>query len=127
MNNYFTKWFLICVWDKYANFNGRARRAEYWMYILVCAILGFIANFIEGFLNLKLALLSGILTLVLFIPSFAVAIRRLHDVGKSGLWLFIVFVPIIGILYLLYLLIKDSQPETNQWGVNPKNDNMQIR
>ena len=119
MNNDFTKWFLICVRDKYTDFKGRARRKEYWMYVLVYFILNTILMLIERILGLPM-LLTGILGLALFVPSLAVAIRRLHDVGKSGLWILIALVPLIGFIYLLYLTIKDGQPEPNQWGANPK-------
>jgi uncharacterized membrane protein YhaH (DUF805 family) len=122
MNNDFTKWFLICVTRKYAAFNGRARRKEYWMFTLICCILVFIPFFIEAFLGI-FPVLSNIILLALIIPSVAVCVRRLHDVGKSGWWYFVNLIPIIGPLYFLYLMIKDGQPDANQWGLNPKNQN----
>jgi len=121
MNNNFTKWFLICIRHKYADFNGRARRKEYWMFVLVYLILACILGLIEGFFGISF--LSFILMLLLIVPSIAVGVRRLHDVGKSGWWLLIGLIPIIGGLYLLYLMIKDGQPGTNQWGFNPKTEN----
>ena len=119
MNNEFTKWFLMCVQNKYADFNGRARRREYWMYVLVYVILYCIVALVEGFLGLS-PFLTAILSLALLVPSLAVGVRRLHDVGKSGWWLLVVLVPILGSLYFLYLAVKDSQPDTNRWGTNPK-------
>ena len=120
------KWFFICVKDKYADFKGRARRKEFWMFLLVYFVLCLIAGFIEGFLGvypeLEYSVFSCIVTLVLLIPSIAVAVRRLHDVGKSGWWLLAGLVPILGSLYLLYLAVQNSQPEANQWGQNPKTD-----
>ena len=118
-DNNFLTWFLICVRHKYADFNGRARRKELWMYFLVYIILMVLLSCIEALLGIA-PLLSGILGLALFLPSFAVGVRRLHDVGKSGWWLFVSLIPIIGIIYILYLMIKDGQPEANQWGANPK-------
>ena len=122
MNNEFTKWFLLCVQNKYADFNGRARRKEYWMYVLVYIILNCIVGFIGGLLGLPF--LTGIFCLALLAPSLAVGVRRLHDVGKSGWWLLIGLVPVLGILYLLYLAAQDSQPSTNAWGANPKTDTL---
>ena len=115
------KWFLICVRDKYADFRGRARRKEYWMFALVNLILGLALEIIEAFLGISF--LSMIYYLALIIPSIAVGMRRLHDIGKSGWWLLINLIPIIGWLYFLYLVIKDSQSGANQWGLNPKSVN----
>ena len=124
MNNEFTKWFFMCVRYKYADFSGRARRKEYWMYTLVYCILLCIVTFIATFLQDMEELIANsllfIFSLALLIPSIAVAVRRLHDVGRSAWWLLITFVPILGTLYFLYLLVKDSQPDTNMWGANPK-------
>ena len=119
MDNEFTKWFLMCVRNKYADFKGRARRKEYWMFVLVYFILLCIVALIENFLGLD-SLLTGIAGLALLVPSLAVGVRRLHDVGKSGWWLLAGLVPILGVLYLLYLAVQDSQPGANMWGPNPK-------
>ena len=119
MDNDFIKWFLICVRDKYTAFNGRARRKEYWMFALVYFILGCIFGLIEGLLGIP-SFLTGILVLALMVPGIAVGIRRLHDIGKSGWWLLIVLIPLVGALWFLFLMIKDGQPEVNQWGSNPK-------
>ena len=122
MHNEFTKWFLMCVQNKYADFTGRARRKEYWMYALVYVILWIIVTGIEGLLGFS-PFLTGILGLALLVPSLAVGVRRLHDVGKSGWWLLVGLVPILGALYLLYLAVSDSQPDSNRWGPNPKTAN----
>ena len=118
MDNDFTKWFLICVRHKYADFSGRARRKEYWMFALVYFILALICAFIDE--TLGISILSTVFVLALIVPSIAVGVRRLHDVGKSGWWLLGGLIPIIGTIYILYLMIKDGQPEANQWGTNPK-------
>ena len=122
MDNNFTKWFLICVRDKYADFKGRAQRQEYWMYFLVYITISFVVNFVGGMIPGQLvgSILSLIVMLALLIPSLAVAVRRLHDLGKPWLWILIALVPIVGAIYLLYLMTKDGQPEANQWGPNPK-------
>ena len=119
------KWYKRVVFDNYANFSGRARRSEYWYFLLFNMLLAF------GFLFLDIALgtgdpelgygiFYGIYCLIVFIPGLAVTVRRLHDVGKSGWFYFIVLIPIIGAIWLLVLLFTDSQSGTNKWGDNPK-------
>ncbi len=113
-------WYLKCL-KQYADFNGRARRTEYWMFWLINTVVGFILGFIDGFLGLML--LSVIYSLAMIIPGLAVVVRRLHDVGKSGWMYFIVLIPIIGFIWMLILLFTDSQPGSNKWGENPKGIN----
>ena len=112
MNYYFD------VLKKYAVFEGRARRKEYWMYVLfdiiamvILAIIGTVINF---------PYLASIYGLAVLLPSLAVAIRRLQDTGRSGWWIFITLVPAIGSIWLIVLLATDSQPGQNQYGPNPK-------
>jgi uncharacterized membrane protein YhaH (DUF805 family) len=117
------KWFLKCL-SQYADFNGRARRKEYWMFILFGFIFGVVAGIIDatfGTLNYELGigLIGGILSFALFIPSIAVSVRRLHDIGKSGWMLLIAVIPIIGSIWLFILYISDST-EANSYGENPK-------
>lgn len=106
------------VFSQYATFSGRARRSEYWFFslfnLIVAAVLFAIGYVIET------SILSNLYSLAVFIPGLAVAVRRLHDVGKSGWWMFIVFVPIIGGLWLLYLEVQDSVAGENEYGPNPK-------
>jgi uncharacterized membrane protein YhaH (DUF805 family) len=73
---------------------------------------------VDSFLDL--GFLSGLYGLVAFIPSLAVAVRRLHDTGKSGWWLLIVLAPFVGWIILIVFFIQDSQPFDNQYGPNPK-------
>ena len=122
MNNNFTKWFLLCVKDKYADFKGRAHKQEYWMYFLVYITLNFVVKFIGGMIPGQMigAILSLVVMLALLLPTIAVSIRRLHDIGKSGWWILVSLIPIIGVFYLLFLMTKAGQPEANQWGPNPK-------
>jgi len=117
-------WYLE-VLKKYADFNGRARRKEYWMFFLFNVIFVFIAMTLDNMLGLSdattgLGPLYGIYSLAMIIPSIAVAVRRLHDVNKSGWWMFISLVPIIGGIWLLVLMFTESKPGTNQYGINPK-------
>lgn len=119
MNNEFTKWFMICVMQKYADFNGRARRKEYWMFYLVYIIAVILLSVIDG-LILSMPILTGIFSLGMIVPCLAAGVRRLHDVGKSGWFLLVSLVPIVGPIYLLYLFILEGTPGENRYGPNPK-------
>ena len=113
------EWYLRVVKDNYANFNGRARRKEYWMFVLF-NILFVIATFIVDYILGTSPLLYVIYILAVIIPSIAVTVRRLHDIGKSGWWYFICLVPIIGGIWLLVLLCTDGTPGVNNYGPSPK-------
>lgn len=118
------QWYLK-VLKNYAGFSGRARRKEYWMFVLINMIIAFALGLLDGLLGFYdsqagIGLLSGLYMLGIVIPSLAVAVRRLHDTGRSGWWLLIVLVPLIGGLVLLVFLVLDSEPGTNQYGPNPK-------
>ena len=109
---------------KYAVFSGRATRAEYWYFVLfnfIAAVaIVLVGNIIFGY-PLTMVL-SWIYALAVFIPGLAVAVRRLHDTGRSGWWIFINLVPFIGSIVLLVFLIQDSQPGENKYGPNPKEE-----
>jgi uncharacterized membrane protein YhaH (DUF805 family) len=111
-------WYLE-VLKKYAVFSGRARRKEYWMFALFNIIISFVLGFIEGLAGGPGAL-AGIYSLAVLIPSLAVSVRRLHDTDRSGWWLLIALIPLIGALVLLVFVVQDSQPGENQYGLNPK-------
>ncbi len=115
-------WYLK-VFRQYADFSGRARRTEYWMFALFNIIIGSILLAIDLGLGTYGALYS-IYGLVVLIPGLAVAVRRLHDVGKSGWFLLVGLIPIIGAIWLLILMVTDSQIGSNKWGENPKGMNM---
>lgn len=110
-------WYLT-VLKKYAVFEGRARRKEYWMFFLFNIIISIILGAIAG--ALKVPFLAIIYTLAVLIPGLSVSVRRLHDISKSGLWILIVFIPIIGPLVFLVFMVLDSHPGDNQFGPNPK-------
>jgi uncharacterized membrane protein YhaH (DUF805 family) len=105
-------WYLA-VLKKYADFSGRARRKEYWMFVLVNFIIGVALSFISDYL-------SSLYALAVLIPGLAVSVRRLHDIGKSGWWIFINLVPLIGWIWYILLAIKEGQSGDNQYGPNPK-------
>jgi uncharacterized membrane protein YhaH (DUF805 family) len=98
---------------KYADFTGRARRKEYWMFILIYTVI----NIVLAVLGLDIV--SMLVGLALLVPSISIAARRLHDTGRSGWWQLIALIPIIGFIILIVFLVQDSH-ETNDYGVNPK-------
>lgn len=117
-------WYLK-VLRQYADFTGRARRKEYWMFVLINMIISIALIFVDmlvGTLNkeLGLGLTSGLYTLAILIPSIAVAVRRLHDTDRSGWWMLIVLVPFLGAIVLLVFLVMDGTPGSNRFGPNPK-------
>ena len=128
-------WYLK-VLKQYADFNSRARGKEYWMFILFNTIFGGIAMLLDNALGfgwggvayaidqgdviLTPGPLSGIYALVLFIPGLAVLVRRLHDIGKSGWMILVALIPLIGTIWILVLMVTDSNPGENLYGANPK-------
>ena len=114
-----------CLQVKYSDFSGRARRSEYWFFALFNVILSVVANMLNSLLHLpNIGFLGGLLPLVislaLLVPGIAVGIRRLHDTGRSGLWLLIAFVPVVGAIVLIVLVVQDSPPQPNAYGASPK-------
>lgn len=107
-------WTKKCL-NNYANFSGRARRKEYWLFYLATVILYFVVGILEAILRTK-GIIGGLIGLALFIPTLAVTVRRLHDVNKSGWWIFINLIPLIGWIIFTVWLATDTRPETNQWG-----------
>ena len=100
------------VFSQYAGFTGRARRSEYWWFTLFNMI-------VSGIIGAILPNFEWIWTVIVFLPSLAVCVRRLHDVGKSGWFYLWIFLPLAGYIIMLIQLLKDSGPD-NQWGPNPK-------
>ncbi len=115
----------IEVLKKYVVFNGRARRKEYWYFVLFNMLIGIAVSIIDcitGTFNPQVGagILGGLYSLAVLLPSIAVSVRRLHDTNRCGWWLFIAFVPIIGAIVLIVFFVSDSNPEENQYGPNPK-------
>ena len=111
-------WFKKVIKNTF-NYKGRARRKEYWYYILVASIIILIGFTLDGILDTP-DTLSGLAGFILFFPSLAVTIRRLHDIGRSGWWYLISAIPLIGSLILLFWNCQETSPETNQWGAPAK-------
>ncbi len=117
-------WYLE-VLKKYAVFDGRARRKEYWFFFLFNIVISIILSVIDGLTGsfnpeTGVGLLGGIYTIAVLIPSIAVSVRRLHDTNRSGWWLLIGLIPIIGTIICFVFMVQDSNPGENQYGSNPK-------
>ncbi len=117
-------WYLDVLKTKYAQFSGRARRKEYWMFFLFnfLIVLGLaIVDAITGTISVTsgFGLLSGLYFLAVLVPGIALTIRRLHDTDRSGLWILIGLVPLIGIVLLVFMCL-DGTPGENQFGPSPK-------
>ncbi|MBN8202994.1 MULTISPECIES: DUF805 domain-containing protein [Bacillaceae] len=106
------------------NFSGRSRRKDYWMFILFTFVISIILTVIEMALGLEITEDIGILTtlfsVIMIIPSLSVTVRRLHDTGKSGWWILISLIPLIGGIIILIFTLMDSEPGSNKYGPNPK-------
>ena len=112
-------WYLK-VLKNYTVFKGRARRKEYWMFVLVNVVISIILSLIEAFADPMEGVLTGIYSLLILLPCLAVGVRRLHDTGRSGWWLLLALIPIIGTIILIVFYCQDSKPDENQYGLNPK-------
>ena len=117
-------WFILAV-KKYATFSGRSSRSEYWYFWLFFFLFLFAAGVVDGILGgmrtaSSMGVAAAVVALALLVPAFAVAARRLHDIGKSGWWQLISFIPIAGPILLLVWFVKDSEPGANAYGPNPK-------
>ncbi|MCD6045952.1 MAG: hypothetical protein K0R48_1115 [Gammaproteobacteria bacterium] len=114
-------WYLK-VLQNYAVFSGRARRKEYWYFILFNTIVTIFLSLIDFFLFSQsgLGIFCFIYGLAVLIPSFAVFVRRLHDTGRSAWWLLWILIPLIGGIVLLVVTVLDSEPGANRYGPNPK-------
>jgi len=135
----------LAVLKKYAVFDGRARRKEFWYFGLANAIVWAGLSFIDGVpfgfvptgshpldfnsqdvagfvstYSMPLGQLSSIYLLATLLPVLAATVRRLHDIARSGWWFFVLFIPVIGPIILLVFLVQDSQSGENQYGPNPK-------
>ena len=126
-------WYLKCF-RQYADFEGRARRKEFWMYSLfnfaIYAVLMLIAAtfYINGYPSMLMAVggLASLYSLATLVPSLAVTFRRIHDTGRHGHMFFVWIIPIVGAIWFLIMLCQDSQPESNNWGKNPKEEDLKI-
>jgi uncharacterized membrane protein YhaH (DUF805 family) len=117
-------WYLEAL-KKYAVFDGRARRKEYWFFILFYIIFALALVFVDGMTGTYneeygVGVLSGFFILAMLIPNISVAVRRLHDTDRSGWWILISLIPLIGGIWFLVLMVLDGTPGQNQYGPDPK-------
>jgi uncharacterized membrane protein YhaH (DUF805 family) len=111
-------WYIQAL-RKYAEFNGRARHSEYWSFAIFNFLIIFFITFIE-FAEGSYGILGALYALAVIIPGFAVTIRRLHDTGRSGWYILLALIPLIGGLILLIFMLQDNCEEVNEYGVYPK-------
>ena len=109
----------LATLKKYADFNGRARRTEYWLFVLFSMVIAMVLGVVDYVLGTP-GIIGLIFALAILIPSIAVGVRRLHDTDRSGWWLLIAFIPILGTIALLIFLLLDGTPGDNRFGANPK-------
>jgi len=123
------KYYLDILTNKYADFKGRARRKEYWMWTLYYTVILLFAMILDNVLGLNFELLGqnlgyGWLYVTIgithLISGVGIVVRRLHDVGKSGWFYLIILIPLIGFIWILVLFCTDGVKEDNKWGSNPK-------
>lgn len=112
------QWYMK-VLKNYVGFQGRARRKEYWMFFLFNFLFTMLLSIIEMMLGLG-GILSGLYGLAVLLPTLAVSVRRLHDIGRTGWWMLLSIIPVIGLIVLLVFAVFDSQPGENKYGPNPK-------
>ena len=109
------------VFSKYATFSDRARRSEYWYFVLLQVIVTAVLNGLYSATeSVAFSAILVLFDLALLVPSLAVCWRRLHDIGKSGGYYFFILIPLVGWILLLVWMCQDSQPGANQYGPNPK-------
>ncbi len=109
----------VDVLKKYAVFSGRARRQEYWMFTLFSVIISIVLAILDAVIGTS-PVLGAIYSLVVLLPTLGVAIRRLHDTDRSGWWILIGLVPLVGFIVLLVFFASEGKPNENKFGPNPK-------
>lgn len=118
------EWYLK-VLRQYADFSGRARRKEYWMFALFNVIALLVASLVDGMLGMRgasgIGPVYGLYGLAVMVPGIAVAVRRMHDLGKSGWVLLLGLIPLVGLI-VLYWAVQEGEPTENAYGPDPKHD-----
>jgi uncharacterized membrane protein YhaH (DUF805 family) len=114
----FFDWYLKCIKQHYADFEGRARRTEYWMFFLVNVIIAVVIGIIGRIIHVPI--IASLYSLAVLVPGIAVGVRRLHDTGKSGWWWLIALIPLIGTIWIIILFATNGDQGSNQYGADPK-------
>lgn len=112
------KYFLDVLKLRYADFKGRASRRQFWMFVLYNVIAAVIVGIIGGIVGLN-AILSGLYSLALLIPSLAISVRRLQDIDKEWYWILISLIPLVGSIWLIVLYCQPGTPSDNRFGKVP--------
>lgn len=119
--NEFIENFKDVITNRYAQFNGRANKTEFWQFVLVYILISIGLTLLMsifarvGILRMLFWLINLIVMLALIIPSIAVSVRRMHDIGKDGVWVLINLIPLIGFIWFIVLAIQDSEPGPNRF------------
>jgi uncharacterized membrane protein YhaH (DUF805 family) len=118
-------WYKTVVFERYALFNGRAMRTEFWMFQLFNFLISIVLAIVDAILGTdgggtSPGVIGGLYSLAVLIPSLAVGSRRLHDTNRSGWWQLLYLIPVIGWIVLLIFFVQDSDAGENQHGPNPK-------
>lgn len=115
--------YYISAFKNYTNFKGRATRPEFWYFVLYNFLIGIALNIIFPKVNNSYYSYNPLYSayiLAVFLPSLALSVRRLHDIGKSGWMISVSLIPLVGFIWCTVLLATDSNPQDNQYGPNPK-------
>ena len=122
---YIMRWY-IEVLKKYLEFKGRASRSEYWFFVAIHIAISFVLGIIDNMLGLVLSgglgIVGGVYLIAVLAPALGVTIRRLHDTGRSGWWLLLSLIPLIGPIVLIIFLVQGSKPGENNFGPYPTLD-----
>lgn len=110
--------YYVDFWKNYFNFSGRSRRAAFWYAWLMNLIVSFLIALVDVLLGL--GFLTDLYSIAIFIPSLAIEMRRLHDIGKSGAWVLLSFIPVVGIIILLIWFCREGDHGGNAYGPDPK-------
>ncbi len=112
---------IFTFWKRYSDLRGRSRRSEFWFSVLINWIIAILISIVGILLPVNLGEVIGtVFTAMLFLPNIAVAVRRMHDIGKSGWMLLVGFIPFIGAVWLVILFAIDSEKTANEYGESPK-------
>ena len=104
--------------NKYATFSGRAQRSEYWYFFLFMMIVNIVTSILDSAILEDLPIFSLLATLALLVPSISVSVRRLHDTDRSGWWLLLGFIPVVGVIALIVFFCQRGTVGSNQFGSN---------
>ena len=120
------QWFTLAL-SRYADFSGRSHRSEFWYFVLFSTLIQVVLSLVDSAMGwvyqvdgIENGFLSTIAMLVLLVPAISVGTRRLHDIGRSGWWQLLMFLPVVGFLVLVFFWVRDGQAGQNLYGNNPK-------